>query len=612
MNSAESLDLLVVTGLTVTGHLREVSIRVKSGEIHSVFGDEPEHKTLLMKVLAGEIPATDGIIIFNGKPLRKHSSRKALHLGIEIIDSTSKGFMNLTVLENIFCERTLKKKIFLHDTAEMIKRANEFFGTLSVDIDVRAFLSELSPARRKLVEIARSICASPRLLLVDETLIDEIKPALGAKTVEKLYYLFSVLAGRGGTIIFCSNNMDHIFSFSDSISIMKYGTIHETIKSSNIDKMQLVQMAYSSILSRKELEKNNFELFYIKQIYEGIINSLALPILVTDTGRNVIIANRSAEKFFQRESESLIQKPLQAIVGITENALKEIEDEIRDMSRTQIDYVSESDPETGVFFFPVLDEVESYMGMLLIFNRQQDGFDIGKEIKSNTEKYNSEQRILKVVHEIKNPLGIILNYLKLIRTEHSRDKIHDNVIHIENEVERISRLLEHLRGRQHMGMRNINLHIRLSKIIDEIGELLIPSIEKNNIELRITYKNDTEITYDPDLVRQIILNVMLNGIEAMSAGGKLTVTCKKCRFEENSFIAVDIRDTGIGITEENLEKIFDPFFTTKSDCDCSGIGLSISQELVQSIGGFIDVKSTVMEGSVFSVFLPVSAPELTC
>ncbi|MFA6857776.1 MAG: ATP-binding protein [Treponema sp.] len=606
--SDNSGDLLSIRNLHVVSQdkevLKNITLSVRKGEIHSVFSDDQESKSILLKVLAGEILPDGGTVFFGGRQITSFSPRKFLHLGIELIDNTPKEFLNLSVFENIFCERMLKKNLFMRDWDSMRKRAADFFSELSVNIDLDKKVSDIPAAQRRLLPIARSICASPRLLLIDENLLDEIRSTIGAEIIEKLQYIFLLLVNRGMSVLYCSKDPDRILHFSDRISIMSRGEILKTIQASATDKMQLIQIACSSIFSRGELEKSNFELFYIKQIYDGIVNSVGFPLLVTDTKQSIVLYNKAAEKFLKREPTTLLSEPLSRVIGLTDGLIERIENEIKNESPMSLD-LSDSERKATVFFSPVLDEDDSYLGMLLIFSRKSDGSDISKEIIENNKKYETEQHIRKVVHEIKNPLGIILNYLELIQNENSAVKISEDAENIENEVKRISRLIERVGEIRKEKLSINNTGMQLSLFINEIAKLLVPDTQKKGITLNLVYEYDAVVQYNPDLLKQVVLNIMLNGIEAMPDGGELVIRCKKNSIKEKSYIIIEIQDSGVGIPRENMDKIFTPFFTTKNNQNSNGIGLSISQEITENMGGFITAGSTLKKGSIFRIHLPL-------
>ena len=110
-----------------------------------------------------------------------------------------------------------------------------------------------------------------------------------------------------------------------------------------------------------------------------------------------------------------------------------------------------------------------------------------------------------------------------------------------------------------------------------------------------------EINIDPDRINQILLNLYLNAIEAMEPGGKLQVDISDS--DENGSLNIQVSDTGKGIDKKDLPKIFDPYFTTKSSG--TGLGLAIAHNIVEAMGGTIEVKSEVGKGTAFTLRLPI-------
>jgi two-component system sporulation sensor kinase A len=104
----------------------------------------------------------------------------------------------------------------------------------------------------------------------------------------------------------------------------------------------------------------------------------------------------------------------------------------------------------------------------------------------------------------------------------------------------------------------------------------------------------------PDRIQQVFLNLVLNALDAMPDGGHLQVTAT--RTEEPLGVRISFRDGGMGISEDSLPHVFEPFYSTKRDG--LGLGLFISQDIVQQHGGRMDVRSTVGEGTEFNIWLP--------
>jgi len=122
---------------------------------------------------------------------------------------------------------------------------------------------------------------------------------------------------------------------------------------------------------------------------------------------------------------------------------------------------------------------------------------------------------------------------------------------------------------------------------------------------------------DPNQIQQVLSNLIVNGIQAMPSGGKLTVGVRKERVRppvdhggaEDEYICLFVQDEGAGIPEEQLPRLFEPFFTTKQVGQGTGLGLSVSRGIVSEHGGWIRVSSQVGRGSCFSIYLPLRSPD---
>jgi signal transduction histidine kinase len=139
-----------------------------------------------------------------------------------------------------------------------------------------------------------------------------------------------------------------------------------------------------------------------------------------------------------------------------------------------------------------------------------------------------------------------------------------------------------------------------------VALLLRPMMDINKIHFKISGEKDIFLKIESDLVKQVLLNIMLNGIEAMPDGGELGVNMFTTTLNEQIYSVIEINDSGIGIPEENLDKIFEPFYTTKDDTESRGLGLSLCQDIIAQLHGFIKVESKEQDGTTFQIFIPDS------
>jgi signal transduction histidine kinase len=151
----------------------------------------------------------------------------------------------------------------------------------------------------------------------------------------------------------------------------------------------------------------------------------------------------------------------------------------------------------------------------------------------------------------------------------------------------------------------------MNDVIDGIARILDTQAKEKSVELTRDFApNLPKVWIDREQMKQVFMNLIFNGIQAMNDGGTITISTRIFTADaiEQSppFVQVEVRDTGIGIPNENLEHIFDPFFTSKDEG--SGLGLSISHQIVQEHGGYVTVESKVGKGTSFLVNIPTGKP----
>ena len=125
----------------------------------------------------------------------------------------------------------------------------------------------------------------------------------------------------------------------------------------------------------------------------------------------------------------------------------------------------------------------------------------------------------------------------------------------------------------------------------------------SNIEIETDLTEDIEIRLDCRTIQQVLINLIVNGIQAMPNGGRLFI--RGFESPDANSVCIQVQDTGTGISREDLPKIFDPFFSTKEVGHGTGLGLSVSSRIVKRHGGRIDVESEPGKGSTFTIFLPI-------
>jgi len=207
-----------------------------------------------------------------------------------------------------------------------------------------------------------------------------------------------------------------------------------------------------------------------------------------------------------------------------------------------------------------------------------------------------------IAHEIRNPLTSI-NILIHSLTENlpTEDSRWEDLKVIEEEILRINEIVDQFL-RFAKPAPPLLVKAEVVSIVEETLQLLRPQIEKQRILVQKEFQSLPPILMDREQMKQVILNLLLNGVQAMPKGGHLSL--KGHIPEGDHWIKLSIQDSGIGIPPEDIGRLFDPFFSTKEGG--VGLGLSIAHRIIDQHRGKIEVESALGEGTLFTVWLPIS------
>jgi signal transduction histidine kinase len=204
-----------------------------------------------------------------------------------------------------------------------------------------------------------------------------------------------------------------------------------------------------------------------------------------------------------------------------------------------------------------------------------------------------------LAHEIKNPLASMKGSLEILASDFPYgDEKREFLEILEKELGRLnsvlSEFLQYARApRPHRRPCN------LREVVDSIRVLCSKEAARHGVGIEVSYQDNLpELELDATQIQQALLNIVLNGIQAMPSGGELSI----CLEESSGAIHIWIRDQGAGISPENRSRIFDPFFTTKERG--TGLGMAIAHRLIQGHGGDIQLAEEEGTGSTFLVVLP--------
>ena len=291
----------------------------------------------------------------------------------------------------------------------------------------------------------------------------------------------------------------------------------------------------------------------------------------------------------------IILRPVNRLIQASNRVSQgDLSPEIGPISKTEIGTLQKT-------FLSMLDSVRER-----VQRERQDG-----EIKLlQSEKQASVGRLAAgVAHEINNPLTGVLTFTHmLLQRDDLQEGMRSDLNTIADATQRVRRIVR--------GLLDFSRQTEMNPVPTEINELIRKSIalaenqaHVKGISLRFDPGDGIPVrTLDPSQMQSVIINILLNAVDATERGGSITVTSGldiSTGIPDQKGIEIVISDTGHGIASEHLNKLFDPFFTTKEVGKGTGLGLSVSHGIVEGHGGNIRVRSKLGQGSTFIIWLPL-------
>jgi signal transduction histidine kinase len=252
------------------------------------------------------------------------------------------------------------------------------------------------------------------------------------------------------------------------------------------------------------------------------------------------------------------------------------------------------------------------MGTLLTLRDMESAAQLGQELEVSRRLAAIGKLTAGVGHEVKNPINAMVVHLELLRGKlapRGREAFGGAQRHVDilaGEMQRLDRVVQTLADFS----RPMELHLRehdLRQIVGVVIELTAAEMEEHGVEVRVEAPTEAMmVRADAELMQQAMLNLLLNGMQAMPAGGAMQVRMRR----EHQFAVVEVMDEGEGIPVDLLPRIFELYFTTKPKG--SGIGLAMTYRILQLHGGAMEVRSNAdatspERGTVFTFRLPIAA-----
>ncbi|MBI5741667.1 MAG: PAS domain S-box protein [Nitrospirae bacterium] len=322
-----------------------------------------------------------------------------------------------------------------------------------------------------------------------------------------------------------------------------------------------------------------------KDFLQAVLQSIGEAVIVLDQDERITMTNRAAEELFCLGAGKAVGLSVEELPASFEQGTGGMNLSVKgkryDVIRSQS---------------TVCDSLGAVRGHVILIKDITALRESERRQERNLRLIAMGEMAAKIVHEIRSPLCSIELFSTMLAKDLEGTSHFEMAKGISTGIQSLNNILTNMllfAKNQKPALRDV----KLDNVIDESINILSPLAQIREVGVSKSLTGE-EISGDPELLKQVFMNVFMNAIQAMPGGGKLEVLMEA----KDEFLSVSVIDEGEGINSENIEKIFDPFFSTKDKG--TGLGLTIAHKIMQCHGGFIKAFANESRGSAFRLYFP--------
>jgi PAS domain S-box-containing protein len=340
----------------------------------------------------------------------------------------------------------------------------------------------------------------------------------------------------------------------------------------------------------------------LKDNVDQIMGNLQDGLMLFTSDSRVVLVSASVERFLGRPRRELLGRTVKEIFTQDSSLGALVLDGFQLRHPIAQREVESSNGKTVQVSLDFIQERGSPIGALLTLRDAESVRRIQDEIEISRQMSASGRTTRGVAHEVKNPINAIVLHLQLLQNKLQQTdpdtRRHMDIIG--NEIHRLDRVVQILVD--FTRPRDLHLEeIDMRRLLEDVIMLATPDTEQHGVTVKRRLGTESlGVRVDLDVMKQAILNVIINGMQAMPKGGTLTIAVGR----DGDNVVTEIRDQGMGIPHELQEKIFELYFTTRKGG--SGIGLAQTYQAMQWHYGSIDFETVEGQGTTFRLRLPVA------
>lgn len=335
----------------------------------------------------------------------------------------------------------------------------------------------------------------------------------------------------------------------------------------------------------------------LKLYTDNVIESMPAGLITLNTKGQILSCNHMSETIFGKSRNQLLQLEIETLLAGSSFTFSGKDAEFTEQSGEIFTNDGRSIP-LQISGSALLNTEDKIIGTVLIIRDMSLFRDMEQQLERSRRMVALGKMAAGIAHEIRNPLGTLRGFAQYFCKKKDcseEDKEYANLM--VSEVDRLNRtvssLLQFARPRDPQ-----QTVCSLDELLAKTATLMKNDFSTHRINFQLQEPTGLSITCDPDLLLQVLMNLLQNSIHATSPGGDIALHIR----EEEQYIRVSVADKGRGMNQNDREKMFDPFFTTSKKG--TGLGLAVSHQIIEQHNGFFEVETAVDEGTTVTIVLP--------
>jgi len=391
-------------------------------------------------------------------------------------------------------------------------------------------------------------------------------------------------------------------TISRSVDLLARGQYSESVRLKRSDEWGVLSSKLNLLGEQMRGEKAAF--VELKENLDQLFSKLSDGLLLFERQDRLVLATPAAARLLGCRAETILHRQAQEIFTADHplhDLLRQAFASRQSTAWRTLDLGGEPPVRLAVSVRFIVEQGEP-MGCLVTLRDASTRAQIEDQIDVTAKLAALGRLTSGVAHEVKNPLNAMVLQVELLKSKlkDQGDQVGPHLAILSNQIHRLDRVVKtFLDFTRPVELRPTPTDVE--KLVRDVFLLAEPLARKNNVHLVFDHQGTLpEVSIDRDLMKQALLNLVLNGCQAMPSGGELKVKPKL----DGRYLSLEVSDEGEGIPQEARQKIFSLFYTTKPGG--TGIGLAMAFRILQLHNGFIEFTSELHRGTTFRVFIPAT------